>query len=302
MAFVTQKMLQWKFVKNSYKSNFCLLTWWFDSRFLLQQFDMGNRWIWIVLSLQICGILISLKMLQNKANHNWKWGLLRPKFLYENLSPHPLYHNHKKPKKNFLLRKSQWRSWNSWGSSLIGFFLGFSVTAPFLKILRDGVLIKILFDRFLIMFLINRFLFSFLSRRFIFRVLSDRVFFESSVTGSSLGSSVIDSSLGSSVLFLKRATTFSVKKKCSVLHYIFKKNFTLNNQFNPFYNDFNITDSQNYEEILAWWKHRILFRKYISLILQFTDNLHCWIYGSYCIKNCIKWFRNQTGVLFHFQT
>ena len=25
---------------------FCLLTWWFDPRFLLQQFDTGNRWIW----------------------------------------------------------------------------------------------------------------------------------------------------------------------------------------------------------------------------------------------------------------
>ena len=24
----------------------CLFIWWFDSRFLLQQFDAGNRWIW----------------------------------------------------------------------------------------------------------------------------------------------------------------------------------------------------------------------------------------------------------------
>ena len=26
--------------------NICLFTWWIDSRFLLQRFDMGNRWFW----------------------------------------------------------------------------------------------------------------------------------------------------------------------------------------------------------------------------------------------------------------
>ena len=26
--------------------NVCLFTWWFDSRLLLQRFDIGNRWIW----------------------------------------------------------------------------------------------------------------------------------------------------------------------------------------------------------------------------------------------------------------
>ena len=26
--------------------NVCFFAWWFDPRFLLQQFDMGNRWIW----------------------------------------------------------------------------------------------------------------------------------------------------------------------------------------------------------------------------------------------------------------
>ena len=26
--------------------NVCVFTWWIDSRFLLQQFHMGNRWIW----------------------------------------------------------------------------------------------------------------------------------------------------------------------------------------------------------------------------------------------------------------
>ena len=26
--------------------NVCLFTWWIDTRFLLQQFDFGNQWIW----------------------------------------------------------------------------------------------------------------------------------------------------------------------------------------------------------------------------------------------------------------
>ena len=26
--------------------NVCLFTWWIDIRFLLQRFDIGNRWIW----------------------------------------------------------------------------------------------------------------------------------------------------------------------------------------------------------------------------------------------------------------
>ena len=26
--------------------NVCLFTWWIDTRFLLQRFDIGNRWIW----------------------------------------------------------------------------------------------------------------------------------------------------------------------------------------------------------------------------------------------------------------
>ena len=67
--------------------------------------------------------------------------------------------------------------------------------------------------------------------RVLFRLLSDRVLFESSV----IGSSVIDFSLGSSVLFFRQAANFYQnvlllffnKSRCSVLHYIFKKNFTL---------------------------------------------------------------------------
>ena len=26
--------------------NVCLITWWIDARFLLQRFDIGNRWVW----------------------------------------------------------------------------------------------------------------------------------------------------------------------------------------------------------------------------------------------------------------
>ena len=76
-----------------------------------------------------------------------------------------------------------------------------------------------------------RVLFRLLSDRVLFRVLSDRILFESSV----IGSSVIDSSLGSSVLFFRHAANFYQnvlllffnKSRYSVLHYIFKKNFTL---------------------------------------------------------------------------
>ena len=83
-------------------------------------------------------------------------------------------------------------------------------------------------------------LFIFLGDWVFFRFLSDRVLFKSSVIGSSKGYSVIDSSIGLSVLFFQYAgtflskgtTTFFIKNRCSVLHYIFKKTFTLNNQFN----------------------------------------------------------------------
>ena len=34
--------------------NICLLTWWIDSRFLLQRFDMGNRWIWTRIDYHPC--------------------------------------------------------------------------------------------------------------------------------------------------------------------------------------------------------------------------------------------------------
>ena len=34
--------------------NVCLFTWWFDSRFLLQQFDMGDWWIWTRIDYHPC--------------------------------------------------------------------------------------------------------------------------------------------------------------------------------------------------------------------------------------------------------
>ena len=34
--------------------NVCLFTWWIDTRFLLQQFDIGNRWIWTRIDYHPC--------------------------------------------------------------------------------------------------------------------------------------------------------------------------------------------------------------------------------------------------------
>ena len=34
--------------------NVCLFTWWIDSKFLLQRFDMGNRWIWTRIDYHPC--------------------------------------------------------------------------------------------------------------------------------------------------------------------------------------------------------------------------------------------------------
>ena len=34
--------------------NVCLFTWWTDTRFLLQRFDMGNRWIWACIDCHPC--------------------------------------------------------------------------------------------------------------------------------------------------------------------------------------------------------------------------------------------------------
>ena len=37
-----------------WRCNVCLLTWWIDSRFLLQRFDMGNRWMRTRIDYHLC--------------------------------------------------------------------------------------------------------------------------------------------------------------------------------------------------------------------------------------------------------
>ena len=34
--------------------NICLFTWWIDTKFLLQRFDIGNRWMWARIEYQPC--------------------------------------------------------------------------------------------------------------------------------------------------------------------------------------------------------------------------------------------------------
>ena len=34
--------------------NVCLFTWWIDTRFLLERFDIGNRWIWTLIDYHLC--------------------------------------------------------------------------------------------------------------------------------------------------------------------------------------------------------------------------------------------------------
>ena len=90
--------------------------------------------------------------------------------------------------------------------------------------------------------------------------------------------------------FLSKSSTtpLFIKKRCLVLHYIFKKNFTLSSEKN--------------EEILAWYRHEMLYWKYVSSISRFINYLYCWIYNSYILhKNWTRFFRNQIGLLFHFE-
>ena len=122
--------------------------------------------------------------------------------------------------------------------------------------------LRVLFFRFYS----DRVLFRFLDRVFS-SVVIDRIFFESSVIASSSVASVIDSSLGPSVLFFRHATIFYqnvllllfIKSRCSILYHIFKKNYS-----------FKFLEKN--EEILAWYKHEILYWKYLSSIP--------WIYSS----------------------
>ena len=48
--------------------NVCLFTWWIDSKFLLQLFDMGNRWIWTRIDYHPC-ITIQANRLTKCASH-----------------------------------------------------------------------------------------------------------------------------------------------------------------------------------------------------------------------------------------
>ena len=92
-------------------------------------------------------------------------------------------------------------------------------------------------------------------------VLSDRVFFRVVYSGSA----GIDSSLGSSRLFL---IFFYQIVICFMLFYLvfcftfitFSKTISLTR-----FNNFNKTDSEEInEEILIWWRHKILYWKYMS--------------------------------------
>ena len=121
-------------------------------------------------------------------------------------------------------------------------------------------------------------LFRFLSDKILLRVLSDRALFKYWVIGSSSGPSEIDSSLGSSVLFFgmplffdpNMLLLFLIKNRWSVLHYTFIKN-----KMKKYMHD---TDKI------------IILKIYMSSIFPI---LH---------KNWIKFFRNQIGFLFHFET
>ena len=86
----------------------------------------------------------------------------------------------------------------------------------------------------------------------------------------------------------KRATTFfKIKNRCSTLHYIFKRSFTL--KLITCYN-FNKTHSKKNEEILAYVINFPIYK--LSILLS-----------SYILQKIgIKLFRNQIDLLFHFET
>ena len=121
-----------------------------------------------------------------------------------------------------------------------------------LRVLSDRVILRVLSDRFLFCFLSDWVSFRFLSDGILLMVLSDRVLFKSSVIGSSKGSSEIDSFPGLAVLFFRYASTFFIKKHQKTLI------------------NFNKNDSRKHEQILAWWKHKMLYWKYISAVSQYN--------------------------------
>ena len=76
----------------------------------------------------------------------------------------------------------------------------------------------------------------------------------------------------------KRATTFLIKSRSSVLHYIFKKIFAL----------ITVSSKKNLE-ILTRYRREILYWKCMSPTFRFINYLYCWIYCSYILhktKNC----------------
>ena len=104
-----------------------------------------------------------------------------------------------------------------------------------------------------------RVLFRFLSDRVLLRVFRDRILFAFSVMGSSLGSSARDSSLGSSVVFFRHAAIFYQ----NVLLLLLKAEVLFDIIFSKRTSPLTISSEKN-EEILAWYKHEILYWEYMS--------------------------------------
>ena len=63
---------------------------------------------------------------------------------------------------------------------------------------------------------------------------------------------------------------FVLLKNKSVLHYVFKKNSHLIISL-TYFNNFNKTDSEENEEILSWWGHKILCWKHMLSISWFAN-------------------------------
>ena len=108
-------------------------------------------------------------------------------------------------------------------------------------------------------------------------ILSDRVLFEFSVIGFSSESSVIDSSLGSSVLFFRHAHIFY---RNVLLLFLLKTDVLFYFIFSKRTSHLTISSEKN-GEILAWYRHEILYWKCMPLVSRFTNYLYCWIYSSY---------------------
>ena len=134
-------------------------------------------------------------------------------------------------------------------------------------------------DRVFFRFLSDRVIFRVLSDKTLLWVLSDRLVFQSPVIGSSSGFLVIDFSLESSVVISRHAAIFyqSVQLlfllKGDVLFYIKLSKWT---------SHLTISSEKN-EEILAWYRHEILYWKYMPWISRFPNYLYSWIYTSYIL-------------------